>query len=86
MNYYTLALGLFMLLHGSFILLTRAKAKHQQARLNFMTKALGKPFGLTIYAIIYVILPIGFGIYITHAGVNGIGISELFIGTAQAAG
>lgn len=78
MNFYTLALGLFMLLHGSYILLTRAKAKHQQARLTFMTKALGRPFGLTIYAIIYVILPIGFGIYIAHAGINGVELMALF--------
>ena len=38
MDFYTLALGLFMLCHGSYIALTRAKAKHQKARLDFMKK------------------------------------------------
>lgn len=79
MNYYTLALGLFMLCHGSYILLSRARAKHQRARLNFMTNALGRPVGLTIYSLIYVILPIGFGAYIVHAGLNDVALTALFV-------
>ena len=79
MNLYTLALGVFMLLQGSYILLSRAKADHQQKRLNFMTKMLGRPLGFSIYSIIYVILPVGFGAYLTHAGINGIALSTLFV-------
>ena len=81
MNFYTLALGLFMLCHGSYILFTRAKAKHHRARLDFMSKALGRHIGFAIYSLIYVILPIGFGAYISYAGVNGIALDVLF--TAQ---
>ena len=80
MDFYTLALGLFMLCHGSYIVLTRAKAKHQKARLDFMIKALGRPFGFTIYSLIYVILPIAFGAYISYAGINNVPLSALFAG------
>ena len=80
MDFYTLALGLFMLCHGSYIALTRAKAKHQKARLDFMRKALGRPIGFTIYSLIYVILPIGFGAYISYAGFNNLSFSTIFTG------
>jgi hypothetical protein len=80
MDFYTLALGLFMFCHGGYILVTRAKAKHQKARLDFMTKALGRPFGFTIYSLIYVILPIVFGAYISYAGINNVSLSALFAG------
>jgi len=80
MNAYTLALGVFMLLHGSYILLSRARAKSQQKRLNFMKKTLGRPLGFTIYSLIYVILPVGVGIYIISAGLDGIALSALFSG------
>jgi len=78
MNLYTLALGVFMLLHGSYILLSRAKAEGQQKRLHFMTKMLGRPLGFTIYSTIYVILPVSFGIYIIQAGIAGTELSTLF--------
>lgn len=78
MNLYTLALGIFMLLHGSYILLSRAKAPNQQKRLHFMTRMLGRPLGFAIYSIIYVVLPIGFGIYITKAGFEGTTLIMLF--------
>ena len=80
MDFYTLALGLFMMCHGRYIELTSAKAKHQKARLDFMKKALGRPIGFTIYSLIYVILPIGFGAYISYAGFNNVSLSTIFTG------
>lgn len=78
MNFYTLALGLFMFLHGSYILLSRARATNQQKRLNFMRKMLGRPLGFSIYSLIYVVLPVGVGIYIILAGLNGVELTTLF--------
>ncbi len=77
MNYLTIGVGAFMFLYGVHILLTGAQLKASQVRLQFFKQRLGTVFGIVLFSIIYVILPVIAGMFVIQQGLDGVSMGQL---------
>lgn len=77
MNIGTVVVGGIMLVYGLYVLVTRAQLPANKVRLQFFKRSLGNPVGYIAFSLVYVILPIGFGLFVLDQGLNGVPMADL---------
>ncbi len=77
MNILTVVVGGIMLLYGTYVLVTRARLPANKIRLQFFREYLGRPAGLLVFSMVYVILPIGVGLFLIVQGMHGVPMGDL---------
>ncbi len=77
MNTLTVVVGSIMLIYGLYVLVTRAQFPANKVRLDFFRKTLGSSMGLIAFSMVYVILPIGFGLFVIEQGLDGVSMQQL---------
>lgn len=77
MNPTTIGAGALIAAYGLYTVYARVKAPHQFHKLEAMKKFWGDGPGLAIHFVAYTLVPMGAGIAVIIAGVNGLSVVDL---------
>lgn len=77
MNLPTIGIGSLIVAYGLYTAWARVKAPGQFHKLEAMKKFWGDGPGLAIHFVAYTLVPIGVGIAVIVAGVNGLSVMDL---------
>lgn len=77
MNFLTIGIGGIIVAYGCYTAWARVKAPQQFHKLEAMKKFWGDVPGLAIHVVAYTLMPMGVGIAVIVAGVNGLSVMDL---------
>lgn len=77
MNHTTIGVGALVVAYGLYTAWGRVKAPAQFHKLQAMKKFWGDGPGLAIHFVAYTVVPIGVGIAVIVAGVNGLSVMDV---------
>ena len=77
MNFPTIGIGALIVAYGCYTAWARVKAPQQFHKLEAMKKFWGDAPGLAIHFVSYTLVPIGVGVAIIVAGVNGLAVMDI---------
>lgn len=77
MNFVTIGIGLLPCAYAIYVLILRIKGKNDLFRkLGPMKKTFGNKLGSAIHYFGYVIVPMGFGVFVIYLGMKGLNLAD----------
>jgi len=79
----TLALAAAIFIFVLYTTIMSFKNPHELIKLKYMRAKLGLTKGTLLHSIVYIIVPLIFGLFVLNAAIDGVTISEFITGKKQ---
>ena len=79
MEYSTVGLGIFIVLYGIYTIIQTISSPEKLIKLTFMKNKLGFKTGVFLHTVVYVVVPVIFGVFLINAGLNGVTITQFWV-------